>query len=214
MIFDMEDNTAISFANVGARYDDNAREVLSDVSFNISSGAFYFLSGASGAGKTTLLRLIYQLHRPCRGQIKLFGRITNEMSRDEIAKLRHKMAIVFQEYSLLSHMSVFDNVALPLRVRGISESKIKKLVSKTLEWVGLAKYADANPATACIRRPRNYYPAGNLAGRRTDGQPGRRKRVAPDGIVHPDEQNIWHNYYIGNTQYQVNGNVQIPGNTR
>lgn len=147
MIFDMEDNTAISFANVGARYDDNAREVLSDVSFNISSGAFYFLSGASGAGKTTLLRLIYQLHRPCRGQIKLFGRITNEMSRDEIAKLRHKMAIVFQEYSLLSHMSVFDNVALPLRVRGISESKIKKLVSKTLEWVGLAKYADANPKT-------------------------------------------------------------------
>lgn len=142
----MEDNTAISFANVGARYD-NAREVLSDVSFNISAGAFYFLSGASGAGKTTLLRLIYQLHKPSRGQIKLFGQITNNMTRDEIAQLRHKMAIVFQEYSLLSHMSVFDNVALPLRVRGISESKIKKLVLKVLEWVGLAKYADVNPKT-------------------------------------------------------------------
>lgn len=140
----MEDNTAISFANVGARYD-NAREVLSDVSFNISNGAFYFLSGASGAGKTTLLRLIYQLHKPCRGQIKLFGKVTNDMSRDDIAKLRHKMAIVFQEYSLLSHMSVFDNVALPLRVRGLPENKIKKLVSKTLEWVGLGKYANANP---------------------------------------------------------------------
>ncbi len=142
----MEDNTAISFANVGARYD-NAREVLSDVSFNISSGAFYFLSGASGAGKTTLLRLIYQLHKPSRGQIKLFGHVTNDMTRDEIANLRHKMAIVFQEYSLLSHMSVFDNVALPLRVRGLSEAKIKKLVLKVLEWVGLAKYADANPKT-------------------------------------------------------------------
>lgn len=140
----MEDNTAISFANVGARYD-NAREVLSDVSFNISNGAFYFLSGASGAGKTTLLRLIYQLHKPCRGQIKLFGKVTNDMSRDDIAKLRHKMAIVFQEYSLLSHMSVFDNVALPLRVRGLPENQIKKLVSKTLEWVGLGKYANANP---------------------------------------------------------------------
>lgn len=140
-------NTAISFANVGARYDDNMREVLSDVSFNISAGAFYFLSGASGAGKTTLLRLIYQLHRPCRGQIKLFGRVTNDMTRDEISALRHKMAIVFQEYSLLSHMSVFDNVALPLRVRGLPESKIKKLVVKVLEWVGLAKYADANPKT-------------------------------------------------------------------
>ena len=91
----MEDNTAISFANVGARYD-NAREVLSDVSFNISAGAFYFLSGASGAGKTTLLRLIYQLHKPSRGQIKLFGQVTNDMTRDEVSKLLHKMAIVFQ----------------------------------------------------------------------------------------------------------------------
>ncbi len=140
----MEDNTAISFANVGAGYDGGA-EVLTDVSFNISSGAFYFLSGASGAGKTTLLRLIYQLHKPSRGQVKLFGRITNDMSRDEISALRHKMAIVFQEYSLLSHLSVFDNVALPLRVRGVPDAKIKKLVTKTLEWVGLGKYADANP---------------------------------------------------------------------
>lgn len=140
----MEDNTAISFANVGAKYD-GGREVLSDVSFNIRSGAFYFLSGASGAGKTTLLRLIYQLHKPSRGQIKLFGRPTENMSRNEITDLRHKMAIVFQEYSLLSHMTVFDNIALPLRVRGISDAKIKKLVAKVLEWVGLGKYADANP---------------------------------------------------------------------
>ena len=140
----MEDNTAISFANVAAKYD-NGREVLSDVSFNISGGAFYFLSGASGAGKTTLLRLIYQLHKPCQGLIKLFGKSTDGISRDEITDLRHKMAIVFQEYSLLSHLSVFDNVALPLRVRGIPEEKIKKLVSKTLDWVGLGKYAEANP---------------------------------------------------------------------
>lgn len=142
----MEDNTTISFANVGACYD-TGREVLSEVSFNISKGAFYFLAGASGAGKTTLLRLIYQLHKPSRGQIKLFGKLTADMSRDEITDLRHKMAIVFQEYSLLSHLSVFDNVALPMRVRGVSEAKIKKLVAKVLEWVGLAKYADANPKT-------------------------------------------------------------------
>lgn len=142
----MEDNTIISFANVGARYDGNS-DVLTDVSFNIGAGAFYFLTGASGAGKTTLLRLIYQLHRPCRGTIKIFGNVTNDMSRDDITALRHKMAIVFQEYSLLSHMSVFDNVALPLRVRGVDESKIKKLVTKTLDWVGLAKFANANPKT-------------------------------------------------------------------
>ncbi len=140
----MEEKTAISFANVAARYD-GTPDILTDVSFNISNGGFYFLSGASGAGKTTLLRLIYQLHKPARGQIKLFGQPTNNMTRDEITKLRQKMAIVFQEYSLLSHLSVFDNVALPLRVRGISEAKIKKLVTKVLDWVGLGKYASANP---------------------------------------------------------------------
>ena len=146
MVCGMEDNTVISFANVGARYDGD-EDVLSDVSFNVGAGAFYFLSGASGAGKTTLLRLIYHLHRPCRGIIKIFGKQTNNMSRDDITEMRHKMAIVFQEYSLLSHISVFDNVALPLRVRGVDEAKVKKLVTKTLEWVGLAKFADANPLT-------------------------------------------------------------------
>ncbi len=140
----MEDNTVISFANVAAAYDEG-REILSDVSFNISAGAFYFLSGASGAGKTTLLRLIYQLHKPSRGQVKLFGRATLDMTRDDITALRQKMAIVFQEYSLLSHLTVFDNVALPLRVRSVPEAKIKKLVAKVLDWVGLGKYADANP---------------------------------------------------------------------
>ena len=66
----MEEKTAISFANVAARYD-GTPDILTDVSFNISGGGFYFLSGASGAGKTTLLRLIYQLHKPARGQIKI-----------------------------------------------------------------------------------------------------------------------------------------------
>ncbi|MBN1325342.1 MAG: ATP-binding cassette domain-containing protein [Alphaproteobacteria bacterium] len=140
----MDKDTAISFTNVGAKYD-HGREVISDVSFNISKSSFYFLSGASGAGKTTLLKLIYQLHKQSRGQIKLFGKTTTDLSRDEITDLRRKMAIVFQEYSLLSHLSVFDNVALPLRVRGISENKIKKLVGKTLDWVGLGRYANSNP---------------------------------------------------------------------
>ncbi|MBQ0013599.1 MAG: cell division ATP-binding protein FtsE [Proteobacteria bacterium] len=140
----MEEKTVISFANVGASYDNDA-DVLSDVSFNIRQGAFYFLTGPSGAGKTTLLRLIYQLHRQSRGQIKLFGTSTSELTHDEIAHMRHKMAIVFQEYSLISHFSVYDNVALPLRVRGVDEEKIKKLVGKVLDWVGLAKYANVNP---------------------------------------------------------------------
>ena len=140
----MEGKTVISFANVSANYD-NGNDVLSDVSFNIGAGSFYFLTGASGAGKTTLLRLIYQLHKPATGQIRLFGQECDNLSHDDISMLRHKMAIVFQEYSLISHMTVFDNVALPLRVRGVNNETIKKLVSKILEWVGLGKYADSYP---------------------------------------------------------------------
>ena len=140
----MEPKTIISFANVSANYD-NGQDVLTDVSFNINAGSFYFLTGPSGAGKTTLLRLIYQLHKPSRGQIKLFSRDCDNISHDDISSLRHKMAIVFQEYSLISHMTVFDNVALPLRVRGLGAEKIKKLVTKTLEWVGLGKFANVYP---------------------------------------------------------------------
>ena len=134
----------ISFADVGARYE-GGPEILSDVSFNISSHSFYFLTGASGAGKTTLLRLVYHLHQQSRGQIKLFGKSTAEMDRDGISDLRRKMAIVFQDYSLISHLSVFDNIALPLRVRGRDEKYIKKLVTRALQWVGLAQYADTLP---------------------------------------------------------------------
>lgn len=140
----MESETIISFANVSTNYD-NGHDILTDVSFNISAGSFYFLTGTSGAGKTTLLRLIYQLHNPTKGLIKLFGKECNGLSRNDISLLHNKMAIVFQEYSLISHMTVFDNVALPLRVRGVNGDKIKKLVTKTLEWVGLGKYADTYP---------------------------------------------------------------------
>jgi len=140
----MEDKTVISFANVSANYD-NKHDILADVSFNISNGSFYFLTGASGAGKTTLLRLIFQLHKPANGKIRLFNQDCDTLDRAGITALRQKMAIVFQEYSLISHMTVFDNVALPLRVRGFSNDKIKKLVTKTLEWVGLGKYANAYP---------------------------------------------------------------------
>lgn len=140
----MESQNLISFTDVGTRYEAGA-EVLSNVSFNINSGQFFFLTGKSGAGKTTLLRLIYHLHKKTRGIIKLFGKNTHNISRDELVRLRRKMSIVFQEYSLISHLSIFDNVALPLRVRGIPEAEVMSTVMKTLQWVGLEKYANAKP---------------------------------------------------------------------
>lgn len=142
----MSSNTVISFVGVGAKYESD-KEILSDVSFNISKGSFYFLSGMSGAGKTTLLKLIYGLFKQSRGQIKLFGKSISDSSHDQITELRKKMSIVFQEYSLLSHLTVFDNVALPLRVRNYPEHKVKELVNNTLEWVGLSRFAENYPKT-------------------------------------------------------------------
>ena len=140
----METTNLISFIDVGTRYEAGP-EILSNVSFNINSGQFFFLTGKSGAGKTTLLRLIYHLHKKTRGQIKLFGKNTQNMTNDELVRLRRQMSIIFQDYSLISHMSVFDNVALPLRVRGIPEKDVISTVMKTLQWVGLEKYAKALP---------------------------------------------------------------------
>ena len=140
----MEGQNLISFVDVGTRYEAGP-EILSNVSFNINSGQFFFLTGKSGAGKTTLLRLIYHLHRPTRGTIKLFGKNTRNMPEDELVMLRRKMSIVFQEYSLISHLSIFDNVALPLRVRGVPEAETLSTVMKALQWVGLEKFANKLP---------------------------------------------------------------------
>lgn len=173
----MEPQNLISFMDVGTRYEAGP-EILSNVSFNINSGQFFFLTGRSGAGKTTLLRLIYHLHKKTRGQIKLFGKNTQNLSHDELVMLRRRMSIVFQEYSLISHLSIFDNVALPLRVRGIREAEVLSTVMKTLQWVGLEKYAHVKPlslsggqqqkvavARAVITRPKILLadePTGNL----------------------------------------------------
>ena len=144
----------------------------------MNSGQFFFLTGKSGAGKTTLLRLIYHLHKKTRGQIKLFGKNTHNLSHDELVMLRRRMSIVFQEYSLISHLSIFDNVALPLRVRGVPEPEVMSTVMKTLQWVGLERYAGKKPmslsggqqqkvavARAIITRPKILLadePTGNL----------------------------------------------------
>jgi cell division transport system ATP-binding protein len=173
----MESQNLISFVDVGTRYEAGP-EILSSVSFNINSGQFFFLTGKSGAGKTTLLRLIYHLHKQSRGQIRLFGKNTAQMTADELVLLRRKMSIVFQEYSLISHLSVFDNVALPLRVRRTPETEVLSTVMKTLQWVGLDRYSNARPlslsggqqqkaavARAVITRPQILLadePTGNL----------------------------------------------------
>lgn len=136
----------IQFDNVGLRYGTD-REVLSDLSFTLYPGSFYFLTGASGAGKTSLLKLLYLAQRPSRGMIRMFGADAITLPRDRLPVMRRRIGVVFQDFRLVHHLSAFDNVALPLRVAGANEKDLKRPVTDMLEWVGLADRMDARPAT-------------------------------------------------------------------
>ena len=120
-------------------------EVLKDINLELRAGDFVFLTGPSGAGKTTLLSLIQLGLRPTRGRIELFGRGVDYRNRDSTARLRRRIGVVFQDYKLLSHLCVLDNVALPLRIAGKSAKYINSHVPELLEWVGLKEFIRARP---------------------------------------------------------------------
>ena len=136
----------VQFENVGLRYG-TGQETLSDISFTLTSGAFYFLTGASGAGKTSLLKLLYLAQRPSRGIIRLFGEDAVTMPRHRLPGFRRRIGVVFQDFRLVPHLSAWDNIALPLRVAGVEDADIEQPVREMLAWVGLADRAQARPAT-------------------------------------------------------------------
>lgn len=167
----------VKFDNVGLRYGSDP-EVLSNISFTLYPGSFYFLTGASGAGKTSLLKLLYLAQRPSRGGIRMFGQDLITMPQAGLPMVRRQLGVVFQNFRLVPHLSAFDNVALPLRLSGAGEAKVMKSVADMLDWVGLSHRAHAIPATlsggeqqrvaiarAVIARPRMLIadePTGNV----------------------------------------------------
>ena len=143
--------TIVQFENVGLRYGTQEGgpegETLSDISFSLGSGAFYFVTGASGAGKTSLLKLLYLAQRPSRGVIRLFGEDMVLSPRERLPGFRRRIGVVFQDFRLVPHLSVAENVALPLRVAGMPAADIERPVREMLAWVGLSGHAEARPAT-------------------------------------------------------------------
>ncbi|NQX94551.1 MAG: cell division ATP-binding protein FtsE [Erythrobacter sp.] len=136
----------VKFDNVGLRYGAD-QEVLSDLSFTLFPGSFYFLTGASGAGKTSLLKLLYLAQRPSRGGIRMFGRDMITLPRADLPHFRRRLGVVFQDFRLVDHLSAFDNVALPLRLAGAEEGRVSKAVGDMLAWVNLSHRANARPET-------------------------------------------------------------------
>ena len=134
----------VRFENVGLRYGGGA-EVLRDISFDLYAGDMVFLTGPSGAGKSSLLKLMYLALRPSRGLVSLFGQDVSTLSRSALASLRRRIGVVFQEFRLLNHLSTFENVALPLLVRGEQLKTYRQDVLELLEWVGLGERIHARP---------------------------------------------------------------------
>ena len=110
---------------------------LSDVTLRIDDGGFYFITGPSGSGKSTLLKTIFREILPTEGQILINGVNILKIRDNRIYGLRRKMGIVFQDFRLMFHRSVFDNVAVPLQVVGVGRKEIRRRVFATLQKVNL-----------------------------------------------------------------------------
>jgi iron(III) transport system ATP-binding protein len=132
-------NVLLDFSNVVKRYGETA--VVDQISFTVAPGEFFTLLGPSGCGKTTTLRLLAGLETPNAGEITLQGRTLAAPARDILVPIdKRNMGMVFQSYAIWPHLTVFENVAFPLRVRGESKAAIRKRVLDALEVVGLGGY--------------------------------------------------------------------------
>ncbi|MCJ1976445.1 ABC transporter ATP-binding protein [Lactococcus paracarnosus] len=125
----------IKFENVSKSFDDNGELILKDINFELESGKFYTLLGASGSGKSTILNIIAGLTDATSGDIYLDGERINDVPIN-----KRDVHTVFQNYALLPHKNVFDNIAFPLKIRKIDKHEIEKRVMEALKLVRLTGF--------------------------------------------------------------------------
>ncbi|MBK6089537.1 cell division ATP-binding protein FtsE [Ruminococcus difficilis] len=136
----------IEFNNVSKVYASNGVHALDNVSLKIDKGEMVFIVGASGAGKSTFLKLIMREEKPTSGSIIVNNMHLEKMRRGKVPYLRRTMGIVFQDFRLISKMTVYENVAFAMRCVGKKNDAIKKRVPYILELVGLADKAQDHPS--------------------------------------------------------------------
>jgi len=134
----------IEFRNVSKVYN-NGTEALHNINLKVEKGEFVFIVGSSGAGKSTFLKLITCEERPNEGQVLIDGQDISHIRKGKIPYVRRKMGLVFQDFRLIDHMTVYDNVAFAMRVVGASPKAIKKRVPYILGLVGLQHKAKHYP---------------------------------------------------------------------
>lgn len=133
----------IQIFHVTKHYD--RRPALTDVNLQIEKGEFVLLMGPSGAGKTTLLKLLYCATSLDEGQILVQGRNVARLKSSDVPYLRRTMGVVFQDFKLLPKKSVYENVALPLLVQGLSAFETRRKVMEALKAVGVEHRKESRP---------------------------------------------------------------------
>ncbi len=132
---------------VSKRYPERSRPALDNVSLHVPPGQFLFLTGPSGAGKTTFLRLLFGAALPTAGRVRVGGADLGRLSPRQIPRLRRKLGVIFQDFKLMPGLSVFENVALALRVAGVKGAALAERVEEALAQVGLDQVAQARADT-------------------------------------------------------------------
>jgi cell division transport system ATP-binding protein len=131
------DNVSKSYAG--------GQQALDGVGFSVEAGEMVFLTGHSGAGKSTLLKLIHLSERPTRGTVLVADRNLAKLRGRQVALHRRTVGVVHQDHRLLLERSVFDNVALPLRIAGLPSAEVSRRVRSVLDKVGLGAREKARP---------------------------------------------------------------------
>lgn len=129
----------------GVGYSYGGGSILDGLDVTLSSGSFHFLTGPSGAGKTTLLKLCYGELKPSGGVVELFGRDSRSIGRDGLSTLRQRIGVVHQDCRFLDHLSIRENLALPLTVTGRDVAAETESLDQLIAWVGLSHRAHARP---------------------------------------------------------------------
>jgi cell division transport system ATP-binding protein len=135
----------IQLYNVSKSYEKGV-VALSNVTLEVKKGEFLFVTGTSGAGKSTLLKIMLGVEPPTSGNIIIEGRNCSRLRGGELACMRRKMGFVFQDFKLLPKRTVFENVALALKISGVESTEIKERVMKAVSYVKLGHRANFRPS--------------------------------------------------------------------
>lgn len=123
----------------------SGRSLFRDVSLTLPKGSFHFLTGPSGAGKTTLLKLCSMELRPSSGHVRLRGAETQALNRDDVADMRQRIGVVHQDSRFVDHLTVSENIMLPVAVSGQDPGAVNGQLGELLSWVGLSGQAESTP---------------------------------------------------------------------